>query len=318
MPVTLQDVQAAREKLVGRTLITPVLRAYELEAHLNGAEIYLKLENLQLTGSFKLRGATCKLLSLTEAERARGVITASSGNHAQAVAFAATRLGIKATVVMPVDAPSVKLARTKAFGATVIQHGTTGTERDAKAHEIAKDTGALFVSSHADAHLIAGQGTAALELMDQVPDLDEIVCPLGAGGLTAGVLAAADGKIKVTPVEPAGVPRFTESLKAGRPLTVPMGQTLGDGLRVDKADQINYDVIVKHKPAIVLQDDTHILELVGLMVRLQKVVAEPSSVLPLAAAMAGKIDTAVGRKVGFIISGGNIDPGFLADVLAAK
>lgn len=316
--VTYQDVLSARQKLAGHTVVTPAIRAIELEKRLGGAEIYLKLECLQTTGAFKLRGATNKLLSLSAEERARGVVAASSGNHAQAVAWAASRLGIAATVVMPVDAPSIKVERTQAFGATVIQHGLTNDEREERAMALVRDTGAVFISSHADAQLIAGQGTVAAELLEQVPELDEIVTPCGAGGLTAGILVAAHGArpgIKVTAVEPQGVPRFTESLKAGKPLVVPMGQTLADGLRVSRADDINYHIIAQYAPQLVLQDDTYVREAVATLLRTQKVVAEPSSVLPLAAALAGKIDTSSDRKLGFIITGGNIDPIFLADVL---
>ena len=309
-----EDVLQAAKTIEGKVERTPVMRALGLERFFAGAEIYLKLENLQRTGSFKLRGATYKMSSLTPRQISAGVVAASSGNHAQAVAWAATALGVKSTIVMPVDAPRIKLERTKLFGAEVVLCGTTGDEREQKAREIAAKTGATFVSSHADPYVIAGQGTIALELLEQAGALDEIVTPCGAGGLVSGVLLAAKGgpgPVAVTAVEPQGVPRFGESLLAGRPVTVPMGQTLADGLRVSKAEEINFEVIRRYGPRMVRQDDAHIKEMVNRVLTEQKVLAEPSSVIGLAAALEGKVDMSRGRKVAFIITGGNVDTGFL-------
>jgi len=313
-----EDVLRAAKTIAGKVDRTPVIRALGLERFFSGAEIYLKLENLQRTGSFKLRGATHKISSLTPRQTSSGVVAASSGNHAQAVAWAVRAIDVKSTIVMPMDAPKIKLERTRLFGAEVVLCGTTGDEREQKARGIVAETGATFISSHADPFVIAGQGTVALELLEQVDILDEIVVPCGAGGLISGILLAAKGgpiPVAVTAVEPQGVPRFSESLLMGKPVAVPMGQTLADGLRVSKADEINFEVIRRYAPTMIRQGDTHIKEMMSHVLREQKVLAEPSSVIGLAAALDGKVDMGRGRKVAFIITGGNVDACFLQDVL---
>ncbi len=316
--VSLQDVLLARGRINGKVNFTPCIRASILEKVFNGAQIYLKLENLQITGSFKLRGATNKVFSLTEDQLNRGIVAASSGNHAQAVAYASSLVNAKAVIVMPKDAPNVKLDGTKYYGAEVIQYGYTGEDREEKAAEFVNKHGYTFISSHADPYIIAGQGTAALELMEQVPNLDVIATPCGAGGLISGTLISVcetNKNIKVIAVEPKAVPRFTESMKNDKPVVVPMGQTLADGLRVSKADDINFHIIKKYNPEIILQDDRYILEMMKETLLKQKILIEPSSAIVLAAMMSGKIDTSKGKKIGIIISGGNIDGDFLKKIL---
>lgn len=317
--VNFQDVLQASETLRNHIVRTPVVRAVGLEPYFDGAEIYLKLENFQRTGSFKFRGAANKILNLTPEEMKNGVIAASSGNHGQAVAYAAHQLGVKATIVMPENAPKIKVERARSFGAQVILCGFTGDDREERAFQLVRETGGYFVHSHADPYVIAGQGTVALEVLQDLPDLDELVTPLGAGGLICGTVIAANGmsqKIHVTAVEPQGVPRMTESFKAGHPVCVEMGPTLADGLRVGRAEQINFDVLKAYPPEIVLHGDEHILEMMRIMLLDQKVVAEPSSTIALAAALDRKIDTRPGRKVCFVISGGNVDASTLRQLLA--
>ena len=316
--VFINDVLLARERIKRFINYTPCIRARSLERLFNGAHIYLKLENLQITGSFKIRGATNKVLSLSEDQLERGIVAASSGNHAQAVAYASALVNTKSVIVMPIDADKVKAKNTKDYGAEVIYCGYTGEEREDRADELVTKHGYTFISSHADPYIIAGQGTVALELMEQIPNLDVIITPCGAGGLISGTLVSvceASEKIKVIAVEPKGVPRFTESLKQGQPITVSMGQTLADGLRVGKAEDLNYEIINKYNLEIVLQDDRFIIEMMKETLLSQKILIEPSSAIVLAAMMSGKIDTSQGKRIGVIISGGNIDLEFLKKVL---
>ena len=316
--VGFQEVLQASETLKDHIVRTPVVRAVGLEPYFHGAEIYLKLENFQRTGSFKFRGATNKILNLSPQEMKNGVIAASSGNHGQAVAYAAHQLGVKATIVMPENAPQIKVNRARSFGAEVILCGFTGDDREEKAFQLVKETGGYFIHSHADPYVIAGQGTAALEILQDIPDLDELVTPLGAGGLICGTVIAAAGMSKtvhVTAVEPKGVPRMSESFKVGHPVCVEMGQTLADGLRVGRAEQINFDVLRAYPPEIVLHGDEHILEMMRILLLDQKIVAEPSSTIALAAALDGKIDTSKGRKVCCLISGGDVDASTLGELV---
>lgn len=316
--VFIEDILTARERIKRYINYTPCIRAYNLEKLFKGAQIYLKLENLQVTGSFKLRGATNKVLSLKEEQLTRGIIAASSGNHAQAVAYASSLVNAKSVIVMPKDAPKVKVEGTKYYGSEVISYGYTGEDREDKAMELAGKNGYTFISSHADPHIIAGQGTVAIELMEQVPNLDVILTPCGAGGLISGTLISvyeSNRKVNVIAVEPKAVPRFTESISQGQPVTVSMGQTLADGLRVSKADVLNYNIIKKYNPEIVLQDDRYIIEMMKETLLRQKILIEPSSAIVLAAMMSGKIDTSQGKKIGLIISGGNIDIEFLRKIL---
>ncbi|MDK2958672.1 MAG: threonine dehydratase [Synergistaceae bacterium] len=216
--IGLQDIKAAAGRIAGKVRHTPILRGDKLDA-LWGAEVYFKPENLQLTGSFKVRGATNKILSLTDEERAKGIIASSSGNHAQGVAYAAKMLGIKATLVLPENAPKSKIEGTKAFGAEVILHGFDSIQRYKKLYEIKAEKGYTLVHSYDDPDLIAGQGTSGLEIMEDLPDVDTVVVPLGGGGLLAGVAAAIKEtrpSVRVIGVEPAGIQRYAESRKAGK------------------------------------------------------------------------------------------------------
>ena len=315
----IADVMMAKRRIQDYARVTPLIRAEGLEKLFGGAEVWLKLENLQHTGSFKVRGVANKMLSMTEEERKRGVTAASSGNHAQAVSYMARMLGTKAVIVMPENAPKTKVAGAKGYGAEVVLCGFTGEDRDRKCEELIRDYGYCLVHSHMDPFVIAGHGTAAVEAWEQCGGFDEIVVPCGAGSLTAGAAFAMkqmDSGVCVTAVEPEQVPRFTESLRAGHPVTVEMGATIADGLRVSKAEEINYQLIRDHVDHLLTIDEDHISRAMKEAALLGKITAEPSACVGIAAAMTGRIDTRPGRKICFIITGGNIDASMLQQALA--
>lgn len=298
---------------------TPLYRAEKLEELFGGAEIWLKLENLQYTGSFKVRGVANKMLSLTPEELKCGVTAASSGNHAQAVSYMAAMLGTKAVIVMPENAPRSKVAGARGYGAEVVLCGFTGGDRDLKCAELVREFGYSLVHSHTDPLVIAGHGTAAVDAwLQRSGELDEIILPCGAGSLTSGAAFAMKQlapSVTVTAVEPDAVPRFTESLKAGKPVTVEMGQTIADGLRVSKAEGINFRLIRDNVDRILTIDEQHIRRAVKEVALRAHVTAEPSGCVGIAAALAGKLDTGRGRKLCFVISGGNVDADLYAELL---
>lgn len=317
--LSMQQITQAAAVIAPYVKTTPLIRAEKLEALFDGAEVWLKLENLQHTGSFKLRGVANKMLSLTTEELARGVTAASSGNHAQAVSYMAAKLGTHAAIVMPENAPQAKVDGARGYGAEVIQYGFTGEDRDFKCNELIAQHGYSLVHSHVDPYVIAGHATAATEALDQMQGkVDAVVMPCGAGSLTSGAARAVKGTdagIQTIAVEPAAVPRFTESLKAGHPVTVELGQTIADGLRVSKAEPINYRLIRDYVDTLLTIEEPWIARAVKEVALCAKIVAEPSACVGIAAALAGKIDTSAGRRLCFIITGGNVDAGFYADLL---
>jgi len=321
--VTVEMVLDAYEKNRPHVKRTPLLRSELLEELFGGAEIYLKAENLQYTGSFKVRGVTNKMLSLSKDELARGVAAASSGNHAQAVAYMASKLGASAVIVMPTNAPVSKIEGTKKYGAKIVLHGLTGEEREIKCDELVREYGYSLVHPFADTLLIAGHGTLAVEAAEQIreiagKDFDEIVIPCGAGSIVSGIGVAAKRYMSgtvVTAVEPSAVPRFTVSFKENRPVTVEMGNTIADGLRVGRAEPINYSLIREYADNLLTVDDTSIRRATREIITRGKIVAEPSAAVGIAAALDGKIDTSAGRRICFVISGGNMDAATLADIL---
>lgn len=325
-PVTIEMIMQAYASVRTHVKRTPLIRAEKLEALFDGAEIYLKLENFQHTGSFKVRGAANKMLSLTKEELARGVTAASSGNHAQAVAYMASRLGAKATIVMPENAPKAKVEGAKGYGATVVLCGFTGEDRDLKCNELIDKDGFCLVHSHTDPLVITGHASAAVEVMEQAHHLlnggfDEIILPCGAGSLTSGAAVASKKLMpttRVTAVEPAAVPRFTQSLREKRPVTVEMGETIADGLRVSKAEPINFALIRDHVDNLLTVDEEEIARAVREAARCSKIVAEPSACVGIAAAIAGKIDMSAGRRLCFVITGGNVDEQALAEMLSPR
>lgn len=315
--VGLSDIQKAAERIAGKVRHTPLLRGDKLDS-LVGAEVYFKPENLQITGSFKIRGATNKILSLSEEDRAKGIIASSSGNHAQGVAYAAKMLGIKATLVLPENAPQSKIEGTKALGAEVILYGFDSIQRYKKLYEIQDEKGYTLVHSYNDPELIAGQGTSGLEIAQDFPDVDTVVVPLGGGGLLAGVAAAlkeSRPSVRVIGVEPAGIQRYAESRKAGHPVEVSMGETLADGLMITKTGEFNYPLIDKYVDEIVPASDEFIKKALLEIIFKGKLLVEPSAAIGLAAALEGTFKVKPGEKICFFLSGGNIDPDKLASFL---
>jgi threonine dehydratase len=285
---------------------------------LTGAEVHVKYENLQVTNSFKDRGAFIKLASLSEAERARGVIAMSAGNHAQAVAYHAGRLGIRATIVMPETTPFVKVEATRAHGAEVVLEGEGVSEAQARAQDLARQRGLIFVHPYDDEHIIAGQGTIALEMLDEVPELDALVVPIGGGGLIAGnaiAARAARPALTVIGVEAALYPSMFNALKRqNRPLG---GPTLAEGIAVKNVGTLTLPVVRELVSDIVLVDEAHLERAVNLYLTLQKTMAEGAGAAGLAAMLA-EPERFRGRKVGLILCGGNIDPRILASIMVRE
>ena len=317
MTVNLADIEAARRVIAGHVLHTPMLPAPRLSA-LTGAEVFVKYENLQVTNSFKERGARAKLASLSAAERARGVIAMSAGNHAQAVAYHAAALGIAATIVMPVATPFVKVAVTKAYGAEVLLDGESISEAQARAEAEAQKRGLIWVHPYDDPHVIAGQGTIALEMLEEVPQLDVLVIPIGGGGLISGVATAAKAikpAIDIVGVESALYPSFWNAIHGEqRPLG---GATLAEGIAVKNVGALTLPIVRALVSGIVLVDEECIERAVNAYLTLQKAMAEGAGAAGLAAMLAEPARFA-GKRVGLVLCGGNIDPRILASIMVRE
>jgi threonine dehydratase len=315
--VTLADVEEARRTIAGQVLRTPMLPAPRL-SDLTGADVFVKYENLQVTNSFKERGALVKLASLAAAERKRGVIAMSAGNHAQAVAYHARRLGIPATIVMPVTTPFVKVAATEDYGAEVILDGESIAEAQLRAETIAAERGLVWVHPYDDPAVIAGQGTIALEMFEEVADFDALVVPIGGGGLISGVAIAAHAlnrKIEIVGAEAALYPSMWNAVTGGERACG--GATIAEGIAVNKVGKLTLPVIREHVTEIVLVGENHLERAVNAYLTLQKTMAEGAGAAGLAAMLAepGRFR---GRRVGLILCGGNIDPRILASVMVRE
>ncbi len=317
MKITLADIEAARGKLVGAVLRTPMLPAPKLSA-LTGADIFVKYENLQVTNSFKDRGAFVKLASLNEEERRRGVIAMSAGNHAQAVAYHARRLGIPATIVMPVTTPFVKVKSTEAYGATVVLEGETLSECQDRVTTMIGERQLVLVHPYDDPAIIAGQGTIALEMLEDVPNLDTLVIPIGGGGLIAGNAIAARGvrdSIEIIGVEAALYPSMRNAIAGAHdPIG---GPTLAEGIAVKNVGALTLPIVRELVRDILLVDEAHIERAVNAYLTLQKTMAEGAGAAGLAA-MLSEPQRFRGRKVGLILCGGNIDPRIIASIMVRE
>jgi threonine dehydratase len=317
MTVTLADIEAARRVIAGAVLRTPMLAAPRLSA-LTGARVFVKYENLQVTNSFKERGALNKLMSLGTGERARGVVAMSTGNHAQAVAYHAARLGIAATIVMPVTTPEMKLAATRAHGAAIVLHGESVGEAQARVEELVAERGLVQVHPFDDDHIIAGQGTVALEMLEDVPDLDCIVVPIGGGGLISGNAIAAKAKrpdVEIVGVEATLYPSMQNALaNEERPTG---GPTLAEGIAVKQVQGRTLAIVQALVSAIILVDEPLLERAVNAYLTLQKTMAEGAGAAPLAALLA-EPERFRGKRVGLILSGGNIDPRILASIMVRE
>jgi threonine dehydratase len=312
--ITLEDVQGAAARIAGAVVRTPCLRSETL-SRIARADVWVKFENLQFTASFKERGALNTLLQLTPDERRRGVIAMSAGNHAQGVAYHAGRLGIPATIVMPSFTPNTKVSHTRGHGARVVLSGNTLSEAGVEAHRIAAAEKLVFVHPYDDARIIAGQGTMALEMLEDAPQIDTIVVPVGGGGMIAGCAVAARGlkpDLKVIGVESAGYSAMRQLL-AGEPVTAG-GDTIAEGIAVRDIGKLPLEIARALLDRVVSVDEIAIERAIALFIEIEKTVAEGAGATGLAALLAyPKLFT--GRKVGIVLSGGNIDTRLLASVL---
>jgi threonine dehydratase len=314
MSVTLDDIRATANRIEGQVVATPTVHSAALSAQYC-AEIFLKLENMQRTGSFKDRGALAKLLSLDGAQAKAGVIAVSAGNHAQGVAWHAQRLGIPATIVMPRGTPFTKIRRTEALGAQVMLHGTDVSAAEPHAMSLAEREGLTFVHPFADPAVIAGQGTVALEMLAAQPDLDTILVPVGGGGLIAGMATAAKAirpEIEIIGVEAAMYPAVHNALE-GVEGTVG-GHTLAEGIAVKGPGEINLEIIRALVDGTVLVDEPALEIAVVEMMEIAKVMVEGAGAAPLAA-LASNRERFEGRRIGLVVSGANIDSRLLASLL---
>ena len=296
----------AREHLKNVLLPTPLIYS-PIFSEESGNNIYIKPENLQKTGAFKIRGAYNKMLKLTEAEKQRGVIASSAGNHAQGVAYAARELGIKAVIVMPKTTPLIKVQSTKKYGAEVVLYGDVYDDAYQKAKELEEKEGYVFVHPFNDPDVLEGQGTIALEILEQLPQTDVIVVPIGGGGLISGIACAAKQikpEIKIVGVEPSGAASATEALKKNKLVTLPEANTIADGTAVKRIGELNFEYIKKYVDEVVTVDDYELTEAFLLLTEKHKIIAENSGVLPLAAL---KKLTDRNKNVVPVVSGGNID-----------
>lgn len=313
--LSFADVLAARDRLRGIAHLTPVATSRTLDA-LTGRAIFLKCENLQRGGSFKFRGAYNMISRLPGEARRRGVVAYSSGNHAQGVALAARLLDMPAIICMSSDAPAVKVEATRGYGAEIVFYDRMRDDRAALAQRIAEERGATLVPPYDHPHIMAGQGTAALELLEQVEGIDTLVVPVGGGGLISGCAIAAHGMspaIQVIGVEPEDADDTRRSLEAGKRITIPPPATIADGLRVTTPGALTFPVVQRHVAQIVTVSDDEIREAMRFVMLRMKLVVEPSGAAGIAAALAGRLPDSA-RRVGIIVCGGNIDPPLLASL----
>ncbi|MET7682357.1 pyridoxal-phosphate dependent enzyme [Streptomyces sp. NPDC005423] len=307
-PLTLDDVRDAAARLKGVAHVTPVLRSRTLD-EIVGAETYLKCENFQRVGAFKFRGAYNAASQLTPEQLARGIAAYSSGNHAQAVALAARELGTTAVIVMPEDAPASKMAATAAYGAEIVTYDRYTEDRAALAEALAAERGLAVIPPYDHPHIIAGQGTAALELIEEVGELGAVLAPVGGGGLIAGTATAVKGVhpgTRVIGVEPESGDDTKRSLEAGRRVTIPVPRTIADGQAVHTPGELTFEVTRRLVDDVVLVTDDEIRAAMRFAFDRLKIVVEPSGATPLAALLTGRAGR-LPHRVGVIVSGGNID-----------
>lgn len=313
LAIAFDDVQEAAERLRGIANYTPVHTSRTLN-RLTDRQIWLKCENFQRGGSFKFRGAYNAMSRLSPAQRERGVVAFSSGNHAQGVALAARLLGIPAVICMPDDAPPVKIAATREYGAEVVIFDRTAVDRDTFARAIAEERGMTVIPPYDHPHIIAGQGTVALEFLTQTEDLDALVVPVGGGGLIGGCAVAADGlrpDLRIFGVETEGADDARQSLERGERVAIPPPTTIADGIRTTAPGALTFPIMQRYVERILVVSDAAVLEAMRLILLRLKLVVEPTGAVGLAAVLAGLIPAEC-RRVGVVLSGGNLDPSLLA------
>ena len=316
--VSLDAIRAAAERIAGVAVKTPLVRAYFAEVP---GEVWLKAESLQPIGSFKLRGAANKILQLSKDEIARGVITYSSGNHAQGVAYAAREVGAKAVIVMPRNAPAIKRAATLALGAEVVDVGVASSERLAKAEELVREHGYVVIPPYDDEEIIAGQATCGLEIIEALPQVDLVLAPVSGGGLLSGIATAVkriSPKTKVFGVEPELAADATESYRTGRLTTWPAeltSRTIADGLRTQSVGVRNFAHIREFVDGIITVTESEIRAAMRAIVGSARVVPEPSGAVTSAALLFRRAELPAFKTAVAVVSGGNVDPVLLAEVL---
>ena len=318
LAITFADVQSAAERLRDTAERTPVATSRTLNERV-GAEVFCKCENLQRAGSFKFRGAYNAVSRLTQAQRRSGVVGFSSGNYAQALALAGRLLSTPVVMVMPRDAPAVKLEATKGYGAEVVLYERAEEDRAAIARRLVEERGLTLIPPFDHPHVMAGQGTAALELMSEVPGLDILVVPIGGGGLISGCSVAAHAILpstRVVGVEPDTADDTRQSLARGEIVTTPQSRSIMDGLLPTAPGKLTFPIMREHLESVVVVADYDAAEAVRFLALRMKLVVEPSGASPVAALLAGRVPDVVGNRVGVILSGGNVDDGMLSRILS--
>jgi threonine dehydratase len=316
--ISLADVRQAADRLRGIANRTPVVTSRTVDA-LVGAQVFFKCENLQRGGAFKFRGAYNRLAALTAEERSRGVVAFSSGNHAQGVALAARELGMPATVVMPTDAPALKLAATRGYGAEVVKYDRLTEDREDIARRLAQERGLTLVPPYDHPLIMAGQGTAALELIEEVGSLDWLLAPVGGGGLLSGSVIAATGllpAINVVGVETETSNDWVLSLAAGQPVHIAPPETIADGMRTQQPGALTFPIVQKLAHQVTTVTDDEVKEAMRFLLLRMKLLVEPTGAVPFALLLSGRLDVR-GQRVGIILSGGNADPALVAEVLGS-
>jgi threonine dehydratase len=315
--ITLADINAARERIASSVYKSPCARS-EMLSRMTGQNVFLKLENLQMTGSFKERGALNKIATLSADEAKRGVVAASAGNHAQGVAYHATRRGIRAVIVMPLTTPLVKVQATRGFGAEVVLHGANYDEACEEATRLCKAEGMTFIHPFDDPLVMAGQGTIGLELLEQVEGLEAVVIPIGGGGLIGGIACAlkeSKPSVRVVGVQTMKLPSMREAVAAGHPVTLPAGTTIADGIAVRRAGDVTFPVVEKYVDEIVTVDEDEIASAILTLLEREKTLAEGAGAVALAALLQQRTSLPKGTTTAVLVCGGNIDVTLLARII---
>ncbi len=315
--LTLADVLAARERLNGSVYYSPCARS-EMLSRATGQQIFLKLENLQMTGSFKERGALNKIATLTPDEAARGVIAASAGNHAQGVAYHATRRGIRAVIVMPLTTPLVKVQATRNFGAEVVLHGANYDEACEEATRLCKAQGMTFIHPFDDPLVMAGQGTIGLELLEQVENLEAVIVPTGGGGMIGGIACAvkeSNPKVRIIGVQTSRLPSMKLAMDAHHPVTLDPATTIADGIAVRRAGEVTFPVVAKYVDEIVTVDEDEIASAILTLLEREKTLAEGAGAVALAAMLQKRTSLPPGTRSAVLVCGGNIDVTLLSRII---
>jgi threonine dehydratase len=316
-PLTLADVLAARERIGSAIYKTPCTRS-EMLSRITGQSVFLKLENLQMTGSFKERGALNKIATLTPAQAKKGVVAASAGNHAQGVAYHATERGIRAVIVMPLTTPLVKVTATRGFGAEVVLHGANYDEACTEATRLCEAEGMTFIHPFDDPLVIAGQGTIGLELLEQVEGLEAVVVPIGGGGLIGGIACAvkeSNPKIRVIGVQTSRLPSMRDAVAAHHPVTLEAATTIADGIAVRRAGEITFPVVEKYVDEIVTVDEDEIASAILTLLEREKTLAEGAGATALAALLQQRTSLPKDTRTAVLVCGGNIDVTLLSRII---